>query len=128
MGSQNKQDGIIFATKFWLPCQKTWVLFYKTYRKTYLTLSKKRNISVYYILCSSSWWRDLFKESPAFLGAHNCIEKTYYAIKQKDLNKSFLSKEVSGQVYQIQKLIGSISLRSWGYLRLIKWLRYSWKL
>ena len=35
------------------------------------------------------------------------------------LNKSFQSKEISGQFYQIQKRINGIliSLRSWGYFK-----------
>ena len=79
---QNKWEGLEFSKKYdkrkveingmgWnlqqdlrLPGQKTSVIFYKTYHKMWLVLSKKRYRWVYFILCCSSWRERAFLKNP----------------------------------------------------------------
>ena len=66
-----------FWQNFDFQVKKTWVVFYKTYRKTFLALSIKEMDQ--FIIFFVALVRGVVIEPPAFGGAHNCTDLKIWA-------------------------------------------------
>ena len=133
---KNRRDCLKFPTNSWLPGQKSWVIFYKTYLKISLDLSKKENwISFLYSMLlklavgegGKGLRRGFFKKitgisRSTYLHKFDLKKKQYVKIKKIWANQSEASKYLVNFMESKNKQTGVlISLRSWRSFKINKW-------